>query len=198
MTYWTEAAIKADLGNSFFRMETDTNGIPRVVDINAEGVRSTPQVLWTNEEMEQLVILKRRGLSTFQIAEIMDRDVGSINHKWRRRAVWKESAFVPRQEVVTLADIARTVCGVCDVDKVDFMSERRFKKAVEARQLFYWLARQYTKNSLPLIGQYVGDRDHSTVIHGIKKIDAQMDRFRSQIDLCLFDLGLTEPNQEAA
>lgn len=198
MTYWTEAAITAELGNSLFRLEVDFNGVTRVVDANSGDVKIKLQRMWTKEELEQLVVYKRRGMTNFQIAELMDRDVGCVNHKWRARNLWKDVAFVPRQEVVTLADLSRTVCAVCNVTKEDFVSERRFKPAVEARQIFYWLARYYNSTSLPQIGRYVGRRDHSTVQHGVRKVDAEIDRFRTKIDLCLFDLGLTEPKQEAA
>lgn len=197
---WTEKAISEDLGSSFWQMQISYEGKLRVVDLNS-AIRpptNAPAPRWTQDELEQLVLMKRRGFSNLEISAELNRDMNGISQKWSQRDKWKDGVFIPRSEVLTMADITRAVCNVFGVNKIDFASERRAKKVTEARQVFYWIARNYTPCSLPRIGDTAGGKDHSTVIYGIAKVDEQMDRFRSAIELCLFDLGLTEKTSVAA
>lgn len=50
-------------------------------------------------------------------------------------------------------------------------SERRTAVLIRARFAFYFLARKYTGASLSHIGRFCGDRDHSTVLNGLERID---------------------------
>jgi chromosomal replication initiator protein len=58
----------------------------------------------------------------------------------------------------------------CGVDFHHLMSNRRYARVVEARWLTFFLARIHTKDTLVQIGHLVGGRDHSTVIHGLRKM----------------------------
>ena len=49
-------------------------------------------------------------------------------------------------------------------------SDRRMPELVEARHVFYWLLYRSTDLSYPVIGKRM-KRDHSTVIHGVKRIE---------------------------
>lgn len=73
---------------------------------------------------------------------------------------------------VTLAAIKAGICRQMAVGILDLESPRRAVKLVQARFLYYWMARKLTARSYPDIGRYCGGRDHSTVMHGIRKIDA--------------------------
>lgn len=53
----------------------------------------------------------------------------------------------------------------------DLMSDRRKQPLAEARQMAMWLARELTPLSLPQIGRALGDRDHTTIMHGIERIE---------------------------
>lgn len=48
----------------------------------------------------------------------------------------------------------------------DLLSERRQRRLVRPRQAAMWLAREFTRHSLPTIGRAMR-RDHTTVLHGI-------------------------------
>jgi chromosomal replication initiator protein len=52
---------------------------------------------------------------------------------------------------------------------VDIVSHRRSRPICEARHAAYRIARDLTLLTLPQIGQRIGGRDHTTVLHGIKK-----------------------------
>ena len=51
------------------------------------------------------------------------------------------------------------------------LSQRRSRSLARPRQIAMYLAKQYTTNSLPDIGRKFSNRDHTTVIHAVKKID---------------------------
>ena len=51
-------------------------------------------------------------------------------------------------------------------------AERRTKGIVKPRQIAMYLAKELTPRSLPDIGRRIGGRDHTTVLHGVRKIDA--------------------------
>ena len=53
----------------------------------------------------------------------------------------------------------------------ELLSPRRPRSLARPRQIAMYLAKQYTTNSLPDIGRKFANRDHTTVIHAVKKID---------------------------
>ena len=56
------------------------------------------------------------------------------------------------------------------VSPMELISARRIQSASDHRACFYYCARIMTPQTLEQIGRVVGDRDHTTVLHGIKKI----------------------------
>lgn len=60
-------------------------------------------------------------------------------------------------------------------------SQIRKQELVDARHVFCWLARNHSSASYPMIGRML-DRDHSTVMHGVKVINASNGFFQPQID----------------
>lgn len=71
---------------------------------------------------------------------------------------------------VTMAQIIGNVCQFYNVSYTDLISERRHASLVYPRQVVMYLARELTLKSSAAIGRFLGDRDHSTVLHGWKKI----------------------------
>ena len=53
----------------------------------------------------------------------------------------------------------------------EMLSPRRSRSLARPRQIAMYLAKQHTTNSLPDIGRKFSNRDHTTVIHAVKKID---------------------------
>ena len=51
------------------------------------------------------------------------------------------------------------------------LSPRRSRSLARPRQIAMYLAKQHTTNSLPDIGRKFSNRDHTTVIHAVKKIE---------------------------
>lgn len=54
---------------------------------------------------------------------------------------------------------------------IDIRSQRRTKVVVRARQIAMYLAKTLTGQSLPEIGRRFGGRDHTTVLHAVRKIE---------------------------
>lgn len=75
-------------------------------------------------------------------------------------------------KVVRLDDIDRAVCEVFGVDSDHLKSQQKSRGVSHPRMLAMWLARKHTRAALSEIGQYFGQRTHSTVISAQKKIDA--------------------------
>lgn len=66
--------------------------------------------------------------------------------------------------------IMEEVCRRYSVTSVDLISSRRTADIVLPRQITSYLARHLTTLSLPQIGQRLGGRDHTTVLHAVNKI----------------------------
>ncbi len=72
---------------------------------------------------------------------------------------------------VTIEDIQRKVAEFYGVRLNDLLSARRARVVARPRQIAMYLAKQLTSRSLPEIGRRFGGRDHTTVIHAVRKIE---------------------------
>jgi chromosomal replication initiator protein len=72
---------------------------------------------------------------------------------------------------VRIEDIQRVVARVYNVSRADLLSSRRTANVVRPRQVAMYLAKILTLRSLPEIGRRFGGRDHTTVLHAVRKIE---------------------------
>jgi len=72
---------------------------------------------------------------------------------------------------VTIDEIQRKVAEHFNVKMAEMTSARRARIVARPRQVAMYLAKQLTSRSLPEIGRKFGGRDHTTVIHAVKKIE---------------------------
>lgn len=77
----------------------------------------------------------------------------------------------PQRPMTTAESIMEAVSIVTGVPPIEIRSQRRFRNAVYARHITYFLCRELTTASLPVIGRIIGHRDHSTVLYGIRKVE---------------------------
>ena len=75
----------------------------------------------------------------------------------------------------TIEVIIEAVTRYYDVKVTDLLSKRRHKSIALPRQVCMFLARRHTRYSLEEIGGYFGGRDHTTVMHAVKTINARCD-----------------------
>lgn len=78
----------------------------------------------------------------------------------------------PPQRRPLLREILRAVEAETGVGIKDLTSKSRRRHIVRARWLYFWCSRHVTGRSLPAIGRACGGRDHSTVLNGIRRINA--------------------------
>jgi chromosomal replication initiator protein len=72
---------------------------------------------------------------------------------------------------VKIEDIQRMVARQYNVSRADLLSSRRTANVVRPRQIAMYLAKALTLRSLPEIGRRFGGRDHTTVLHAVRKIE---------------------------
>jgi len=76
-----------------------------------------------------------------------------------------------REKDITIDSIQKTVSKHFGMKLSDLKSKRRQKSIVLPRQISMYLARKFTKLSLPEIGSHFGGKDHSTIFHAVRKIE---------------------------
>ncbi len=83
---------------------------------------------------------------------------------------------------VTIDEIIRKVADHYNLRMTDILSRRRARSVARPRQVAMFLAKKLTSKSLPEIGRSFGGRDHTTVMHGVKRIE----------ELCAVDNQIAE------
>ena len=73
---------------------------------------------------------------------------------------------------VKIEDIQKLVANHYNVSRADILSSRRTATVVRPRQIAMYLSKALTPRSLPEIGRRFGGRDHTTVLHAVRKIEA--------------------------
>ncbi len=82
------------------------------------------------------------------------------------------------QRRVTIDEIQKLVSSHFELKPLDLISARRSRAVARPRQIAMYLAKRLTTRSLPEIGRKFGGRDHSTVIHAVRKIEELRDTDR--------------------
>ena len=77
---------------------------------------------------------------------------------------------------VRVEDIQRIVARHFNVPRSDLLSNRRTRTIVRPRQVAMYLAKTLTPRSLPEIGRRFGGRDHTTVLHAVRKIEGEQSK----------------------
>ncbi len=72
---------------------------------------------------------------------------------------------------VTIDEIQRQVADYYNLRLAELLSSRRARNIARPRQVAMYLSKQMTARSLPEIGRKFGGRDHTTVMHAVRKVD---------------------------
>ena len=83
---------------------------------------------------------------------------------------------------VTVEEIQKKVSEYFNIKLSDMVSIRRSRVVARPRQVAMYLSKTSTPKSLPEIGKLFGGRDHTTVIHAVKKVE----------QLCEIDIAFYE------
>ncbi|KTS02508.1 hypothetical protein SB2_25490 [Methylobacterium radiotolerans] len=112
----------------------------------------------------------------------------------------KQQGFIPPKPAVpqdfeqyptrTARNMLEICSAVTGVSIPDIKSERRDGKILKARQIFCWLALRYTNLASGRIGELVGGRDHSTILHSKGRVEALLESLDIEVGDC--PIAMTE------
>lgn len=74
----------------------------------------------------------------------------------------------------SMNEIMRAVAAEYRVSVMDIVSARRNRKLIFPRHISMLLARRLTHLSMPQIGRHLGNRDHTTILHGVRSIEQKL------------------------
>jgi chromosomal replication initiator protein len=77
-----------------------------------------------------------------------------------------------QERLVSIENIQKTVADYYKIRVADLLSKKRSRSIARPRQVAMALAKELTNHSLPEIGDAFGGRDHTTVLHGCRRIEA--------------------------
>ena len=86
-----------------------------------------------------------------------------------------------QERLVSIENIQKTVADYFKIRVADLLSKRRSRSIARPRQLAMALAKELTSHSLPEIGDAFGGRDHTTVLHGCRRI-AELREMDKRVD----------------
>jgi len=90
------------------------------------------------------------------------------------------------EKIITIDDIKQAVSERCNVKISDMHSSRKSRNIARPRQIAMYLSKKMTSHSLPEIGENFGGKDHTTVIHAVKRVEslyAEDKNFRDDVDV---------------
>jgi chromosomal replication initiator protein len=82
--------------------------------------------------------------------------------------------FAEAPKTLTVDDIQKTVADHFKIKITDLKSKKKHIAVAHPRQIAMFLSRKLTTSSLPELGQRFGGKDHTTVLHNVKKIESEM------------------------
>jgi len=85
-----------------------------------------------------------------------------------------KNIIIENNKEITIDRIQKSVAEYYQIKTTDIKSQKRLKNIVLPRQIAMYISRNMTNLSYPEIGEKFGGKDHSTVIHAIKKIEEKM------------------------
>jgi chromosomal replication initiator protein len=95
-----------------------------------------------------------------------------------------DASFAQRRASTTATDVLKAVCAEFAIAEKDLLGRQRKREIVRPRHVAMYLLREQTESSLVEIGRTMGGRDHTTVLHGIEKIERELEtdpQLRSRI-----------------
>ena len=85
----------------------------------------------------------------------------------------------PKEELISIDLVQKVVSNFFNIKISDLKVKRKYKSYVVPRQIAMYLSRKFTNASLLEIGEKFGGKDHSTVLHSIKKVEEKISKENS-------------------
>ena len=93
-----------------------------------------------------------------------------------------------KKRITSARKIAESVAGFYNITLEDLIKQSRKKEFVKPRQIAMYLIRKELDNSFPAIGEFFGNRDHTTVMHAVDKVESLLSSkglFKQEVDLIM-------------
>ena len=153
----------------------------------AEFVRHCPGVVLPNDVLERIADLEdaspRELLGVLnKLATYCDLTKKPVTLDMAEEAIGARAAPGAK---TSIEDIQRKTAEFYKLDVKDFHSPQRARRVARPRQVAMYLSRKLTTRSLPEIGRRFGGRDHTTVLHACRRIEALIVEdalFRQEVD----------------
>jgi len=81
-----------------------------------------------------------------------------------------------KSKIINIESIQKIVASFFQISLQDMLSSRRSRSLARPRQIAMYFSKKYTSKSLPEIGRKFSNRDHTTVIHAVKKINQLLEK----------------------
>jgi hypothetical protein len=79
------------------------------------------------------------------------------------------------RRIVSISNVLKVAAEHFGIPEHEILSERRTKNLVLVRHAVYWLCKECTLMSYPRIGYWLGRRDHTTILHGVRVMQRRID-----------------------
>lgn len=171
----------------------------RQARLAAAVARETDRLRWISDEARQARELSERA-ERERLAALLAEWARGDDERGRAYRAEKAERDPELRSIATYPSIRKIIVAVAqayEVSPIDMMSARRTLDVVLPRQIVMYLAKTLTLHSLPAIGRQFGGKDHSTILHGVRKIAARMavdDAFRGRVEA--LRAALTEAQAE--
>ena len=161
-------------------------GVPKVAKpVVVEPIQSVavleipkPQLSYSDEMVKIVARLISHGFTADEIAaqigasvEVVQAAAQAMLEKTEQAHSVLAAFMGPLEKKYSLEDIMRFTCEKFNVTKRELKEQRRYSYHVLARQFFFYKCKQLTTKSYTEIARFCGDRDHTTVLHGVRKIE---------------------------
>ena len=110
-----------------------------------------------------------------------------ISIELAKDAIFESVSTTPKEEVLSPDSIIDAVCSFYKLQRNDIIGKKKNKEIVEPRQICMYLMTELLSIPLVTVGQALGGRDHTTVIHARDKI-AELIKENSRIETAVKDL----------
>ncbi|MCQ2570375.1 MAG: DnaA/Hda family protein, partial [Limosilactobacillus sp.] len=131
-----------------------------------------------NEVLELIASKVNTNVRELEGALMRVRVFADLNHQPMTPQIAAEAlqgmGFADNTPALTIDLIQKEVAQFFNINQSDILGKKRSKNIVVPRQIAMFLSRELTDNSLPKIGSEFGGKDHTTVMHAIEKIEANL------------------------
>jgi chromosomal replication initiation ATPase DnaA len=171
----------------------------RQARLAAAGARETDRLRAIRDEARQARELSDR-IERERLAALRAEWARADDERGRAYRAEKAERDPELRSIATYPSIRKIIVAVAqayEVSPIDMMSARRTMDVVLPRQIAMYLCKVLTLRSLPAIGRQFGGKDHTTILHAVRKIAAHMaldDAFRGRVEA--LRAALTEAQAE--